>query len=106
MLLGIAPQGVVTFVSETWGSDKYLTERLLPGDLLNTPQPSGKLARWGMAIQELDLSIQHRSGQSNANADALSRCPLPSNEDRSQTIEVVAVLQETTGVGRQGIRHH
>ena len=23
--------------------------------LLNTPQPSGKLARWGMAIQELDL---------------------------------------------------
>jgi hypothetical protein len=24
---------------------------------LNTPQPSGKLARWGMAIQELDLQI-------------------------------------------------
>ena len=49
-----------------------------------------------MAIQELDLPIQHRSGQSNANADALSRCPLPSNEDRNQTREVVAVLQETT----------
>ena len=44
--------------------------------LLNTPQPSGKLARWGMQLQELDLTIQHRSGKSNANADALSRHPL------------------------------
>ena len=45
--------------------------------LLNTPQPSGKLARWGMALQELDLTIEHRSGKHNANADALSRHPLP-----------------------------
>ena len=45
--------------------------------LLNTPQPSGKLARWGMALQELNLTIQHRSGKHNANADALSRHPLP-----------------------------
>ena len=48
--------------------------------LLNTPQPSGKLARWGMAIQELDLHIKHRSGRSNANADALSRSPLSTGE--------------------------
>ena len=44
--------------------------------LLNTPQPSGKLAQWGMALQEMDLTIQHRSGKYNLNADALSRCPL------------------------------
>ena len=43
--------------------------------LLNTPQPSGKLARWGMAIQELDLSIHYRPGKKNSNADALSRYP-------------------------------
>ena len=36
--------------------------------LLNTPQPSGKLARWGMAIQELDLKIKYRP---NARADAV-----------------------------------
>ena len=42
--------------------------------LLNTPQPSGKLARWGMALQELDLKILHRSGKTNSNAaDTLSR---------------------------------
>ena len=48
--------------------------------LLNTPQPSGKLARWGMALQELDLTIFHRSGKANANADALSRCPRPTSD--------------------------
>ena len=63
--------------------------------LLNTPQPSGKLARWGMAIQELDLQIRHRSGRSNANADALSRSPLPTGENSSMddTDGVLANLQ-------------
>ena len=41
--------------------------------LLNTPQPSGRLARWGMALQELDIHIHYRSGKANTNADALSR---------------------------------
>ena len=44
--------------------------------LLNTPYPSGKLARWGMAIQELDLKIEYRPGKANARADALSRYPV------------------------------
>ena len=44
--------------------------------LLNTPQPSGKLARWGMAIQGLDIKIFHRAGHNNGNEDALSRCPM------------------------------
>lgn len=48
--------------------------------LLNTPQPSGKLARWGLAIQELDVKICHRAGRSNSNADALSRAPLDVTE--------------------------
>ena len=63
--------------------------------LLNTPQPSGKLARWGMAIQELDLKIKHRSGRSNSNADALSRAPLPSGGDllEGETEGVIAALE-------------
>ena len=46
--------------------------------LLNHPRPSGKLARWALTIQEMDLLIKHRSGKSNTNADALSRNPVPS----------------------------
>ena len=45
--------------------------------LLKTPHPSGKLARWGLALQELDLTIRYRPGKQNKTADALSRAPLP-----------------------------
>ena len=41
--------------------------------LLNSPHPSAKLARWAMAIQELDLEIKYKPGKHNPNADALSR---------------------------------
>ncbi len=34
------------------------------------------MARWALTIQEMDLEIKHRSGKSNANADALSRNPI------------------------------
>ena len=43
--------------------------------LLNTPHPSGKLARWGMALQEVDLTIHYRPGKKNANGNVLSRTP-------------------------------
>ena len=45
--------------------------------LLNSPHPSGKLARWGSAIQELDLVIHYKPGRINQKADALSRSPCP-----------------------------
>ena len=47
--------------------------------LLNCAHPSAKIARWALIVQELDLEIKHRSGKSNANADALSRNPTDRN---------------------------
>ena len=44
--------------------------------LLNTPHPSGKLAHWGLVLQELDLVIEYRPGKQNSAVDALSRIPL------------------------------
>ena len=55
--------------------------------LLNTPHPSGKLARSGMAIQEFDLTIYHHAGKYNSNADALSRAPVPTNSSSSVDME-------------------
>ena len=55
--------------------------------ILNTARPSGKLARWALTIQEMDLTIKHKPGKKNTNADALSCCPA----DESQ----ICVLQKT-----------
>ena len=44
--------------------------------LLNTPHPSGKLARRGLILQDVDLVIRYRPGRKNAGADALSRLPV------------------------------
>ena len=53
--------------------------------LLRTPHPSSKLARWGLALQDLDLAIEYRSKCSNNNADALSRNPPVQRPDASET---------------------
>lgn len=45
--------------------------------ILNSARPSGKLARWALTIQEMDLTIKHKAGKNNSNADALSRNPGP-----------------------------
>ena len=71
---------------------KVYTDHQALKSLLNTPQPSGKLARWGMAVQELDLEVFHRSGKKNSNADALSRFPLPSTGDHPDPFGIVAAL--------------
>ena len=39
--------------------------------LLNTPHPSEKLARWGLALQEVDLSVFYHPGKRNFLANAL-----------------------------------
>ena len=58
---------------------KVYTDHEALKSLLNTPHPSGKLARWGLAIQELDLEICYRPGRANQAADALSRQTLASD---------------------------
>ena len=68
--------------------------------LLNTPHPSGKLARWGLALQEVDLDIHYQSGKVNQNADALSRQPLSTEVKCEQPFEIVASL--TPGAPPQG----
>ena len=65
------------------GTCTVYTDHEAPKSLLHTPQPSGKLAHWGMALQELDLKIEYRPGSKNQKADAMSHYPPPSVIDRS-----------------------
>ena len=67
--------------------------------LLHTPHPSGKLARWGMALQELDLEIKYHPGRGNQKADALSRYPvslLRDDDIDESTPVVVAAVEAST----------
>ena len=42
--------------------------------LISHPHPSGKLVRWGLALQEFDLIINYRPIKLNQLADSLSKC--------------------------------
>ena len=65
-----------------WSSSCEEAFQALKSLLINAPilaflvLPSGKLARWGLALQEVDLSIFYRPGKKNVLADALSRAPI------------------------------
>ena len=65
--------------------------------LLNTPHPSGKLARWGLALQELDINIVYQPGKKNLAADALSRAPITDELELDGSIvnvpNVICVLE-------------
>ena len=62
--------------------------------LLNTPRPSGRLARWGFALQVIDLVINYRP---DLNADALSRNPATTApwDGHSPPFAMLAVIQPT-----------
>ena len=54
--------------------------------LMNTPYPSGKLARWGLILQDVDLVIWYCSGKKNAGADALSHLPIDQDDNGESSL--------------------
>ncbi|OWZ06759.1 Gag-pol fusion protein [Phytophthora megakarya] len=44
--------------------------------LMTSPNLTGKLHRWALALQEFEFDVKYRPGSSNSVADALSRAPV------------------------------
>ena len=72
--------------------------------LLNMPHPSGKLARWGLSLQELDIHIHYWPGPKNSNADALSCYPTGTPGDGKEGVGHVAQLQPAEVPAKGGDR--
>ena len=51
--------------------------------LMEMKDPSGRLARWSLKLQEFTFTVQHRRGLVHSNADALSRAPIVRTESDS-----------------------
>ena len=49
--------------------------------LMENENLTGQHARWALAMQEFDFTIQYRKGLEHVNVDVPSRFPLPSHED-------------------------
>ncbi|MCG8626968.1 MAG: Ty3/Gypsy family RNase HI domain-containing protein, partial [Proteobacteria bacterium] len=71
--------------------------------LMNTPHPSGRVARWGLALTEVNLHIHYRPGKKNANADALSRSPTESGSN-TQPFGIVAAVRKDGEAANGGDR--
>lgn len=60
--------------------------------LSSLKSPNGRLGRWALLLQEYDFNVTYKSGRAHRDADALSRCPLPSTVSNDTTVLDLAVL--------------
>lgn len=61
---------------------------------MNIREPTGRLARWAILLQQYDFNIVHRSGRSHGNADALSR----------RDYDTIIATVDTSGVQTEKIK--
>ena len=88
------------FHAYLYGHDVHVfTDHSAVKAVLETPNPSGKHARWwskifGSGVRNIDIT--YRAGKENTNADALSRCPKRDALEGATTTSVqVAEVQST-----------
>ena len=63
---------------------------------MSAQDPTNRITRWVMHLQQYDFEIDHRPGTANGNADGLSRAPVnpatPEEEDPGRTALVMVTL--------------
>ncbi len=63
--------------------------------LASIKEPTGRLMRWSLWLQQFDMTIGYRTGKTNQNADCLSRTPI-------NVVDTVSATGSTTLFDREG----
>ena len=71
---------------------KLITDHCPLTWLKTIKDPKGRLARWILILSEFDWDIEYKPGRKHSQADALSRQPLPPDEEETEVEERVEEL--------------
>ena len=66
--------------------------------------PSPKIARWLLQLEEYEYNINFKEGKSNANADAMSRLPMYDEEEEVNTVQAIDIIELSSSLNLDEIR--